>query len=59
MTDYSYPSIFLSYFLFFLFLTGGIFFFLRSLKSGDYFGAGSEEPKYRMLNDEESSHGRQ
>ena len=57
MNDYSYPSVFFSYFLFFVFFAGGVFFFFRSLRHG-YFGAESEEAKYRMLEDEESHHGR-
>jgi hypothetical protein len=51
--DYSYPSIFFSYFLFFLLAFGALFFFIRSIKDG-YWGRGSEEAKYRMLEDEES-----
>jgi hypothetical protein len=52
MIDYVYPSIFFSYFLFFLFLVGGIFFFIRSLRGG-YCGSHSEDPKYRMLADDD------
>jgi hypothetical protein len=54
--DYSYPSVFFAYFLFFFFLAGGLFFFVRSFRDG-YWGAGSEEVKYRMLRDEEVEHG--
>ncbi len=51
MTDYTYPSVYFAY-LFFLLLAGGAaFFFFRSLRDG-YLGRGSEEPKYRMLEDE-------
>ena len=50
MSDYTYPSVYFSYFLFALFVGGAVFFFLRSLKDG-YLGANSEEPKYRMLRD--------
>ena len=57
MQDYVYPSIFLSYFLFFLFLAGGLFFFFRSLRDG-YWGSHSEDPKYQMLNDEGGDDGR-
>jgi hypothetical protein len=49
--DYVYPSIFFSYFLFFLFLAGGIFFFFRSLRDG-YWGKDSEEVKYIVLEEE-------
>ncbi|MDX1980012.1 MAG: hypothetical protein SFV51_07075 [Bryobacteraceae bacterium] len=55
--DYSYPSVFFSYFVFFLFLAGGLFFFFRSIGEG-YWGEGSEEVKYRMLRDEEVEHGK-
>jgi len=50
MTDYTYPSVFFSYFLFFLLAGGALYFFIRSLKDG-YLGHNSEEPKYRMLKD--------
>lgn len=53
MTDYVYPSIFFSYSLFFLFLAGAIFFLIRSRKDG-YWGKDSEDPKYRMLADDDS-----
>jgi hypothetical protein len=50
--DYMYPSVFFAYFLFFL-LTGlTLFFFIRSRKDG-YWGARSEEAKYRMMQDDE------
>ena len=51
MLDYVYPSIFFSYFLFFLMLAGALFFFVRSIKHG-YWGRDSEEIKYRMLKDD-------
>jgi hypothetical protein len=51
MTDYTYPSVYFSYFLFALLVAGAVFFFIRSLKDG-YLGANSEEPKYRMLEDD-------
>jgi hypothetical protein len=51
MTDYTYPSVYFSYFLFFLLVAGAVFFFIRSIKDG-YWGRNSEEPKYRMLEDE-------
>lgn len=50
MNDYTYPSVFFSYFLFFLLAGGALFFFIRSVKGG-YLGRNSEEPKYRMLKD--------
>lgn len=54
--DYVYPSIFFSYFLFFLFLTGGIFFFVRSLRDG-YWGKHGEDVKYIVMKDDEESPG--
>lgn len=51
MHDYVYPSIFLAYFMFFLFVMGAIFFLIRSRHDG-YWGKDSEDPKYLMLNDE-------
>jgi hypothetical protein len=53
MHDYVYPSIFLAYLMFFLCLAGAIFFLIRSRRHG-YWGDKSEEPKYRMLDDDES-----
>ena len=49
--DYMYQSIFFAYFLFALLtvLTG--YFFVKSVKHGDL-GKNSEEPKYRMMQDE-------
>lgn len=56
MHDYVYPSIFLAYFMFFLFVAGAIFFLIRSRHDG-YWGKDSEDPKYRMLNDEVDNNG--
>ena len=53
MHDYVYPSIFLAYCLFFLCLIGAIFFLVRSRNDG-YWGSESEDPKYRMMADEEN-----
>jgi hypothetical protein len=53
MSDYTYPSVFLAYLLFFLCLAGAIFFLIRSRHDG-YWGRESEEPKYRMLAEDES-----
>ena len=50
--DYTYPSVLFSYFLFFLFMIGAAYFFARSFRDG-YFGADSEDVKYRMLEDHE------
>jgi len=52
MHDYVYPSVFLAYLMFFLCLAGAVFFLIRSRKDG-YWGRDSEEPKYRMLADDE------
>ena len=54
MHDYVYPSVFLAYFMFFLFVVGGIFFLMKSLRHG-YWGEHSEDPKYRMLADEDET----
>ena len=50
--DYMYPSIFFAYFLFFVLtaLTG--YFFLGSIKHGD-FGKNSEEPKLQMMREDD------
>ena len=53
MNDTTYPSVYFAYFLFFLLAGGALFFFLRSIKDG-YLGRNSEEPKYRMLKDDDS-----
>ena len=50
MHDYVYPSIFLAYLMFFLFVAGAVFFLIRSRKDG-YWGDQSEYPKYQMLHD--------
>lgn len=54
MGDYVYPSIFFSYFIFFLLMFGALYFCLRSIKQG-YWGEKSEEAKYRMLKDEDEA----
>jgi len=51
MTDYTYPSVYFSYFFFALLAGGAVYFCVRSIKAG-YWGRDSEEPKYRMLDDE-------
>ncbi len=52
MQDYTYPSIYLAYLMFAILLVCAIYFCVRSLRDG-YFGAASEEPKYRMLRDDD------
>ncbi len=52
MTDYSYPSVYFAYFLFFLLIGGAVVAFIRSFRDG-YWGKDSEEPKFRMLQDDE------
>ena len=52
MHDYVYPSIFLAYFMFFLFVAGALFFAIRSRHDG-YWGDHSEDPKHRMLDDDD------
>ena len=58
MHDYVYPSVFLAYFMFFLFVIGALFFLVRSRHDG-YWGRDSEDPKYRMLQDETDSVGQE
>jgi len=50
--DYTYPSIFLAYLMFFILFGGTLYFLIRSRKDG-YWGRSSEEPKYRMLQDDD------
>lgn len=52
MRDYVYPSIYFAYFFFALLAGGAVYFFFRSLKHG-YLGSRSEEPKFRMLRDDD------
>ncbi len=54
MHDYVYPSIFLAYLMFFLFVIGAAFFMVRSRHDG-YWDNQSEDPKFRMLADDEDS----
>ncbi len=51
MTDYTWPSVYFSYFLFFLLVAGAAWFLVRSRRDG-YWGSDSEAPKYRMLEDD-------
>jgi len=51
MTDYTYQSVYFAYLLFVVFAAGAVYFFVRSVKDG-YLGPNSEEPKYRMLEDD-------
>jgi len=51
MGDYSYPSIFFSYLLFFVLGFGALYFLIRSVRDG-YWGQHSEDVKYRMLEDD-------
>ena len=59
--DYTYPGIFFANLLFALIFFGSVYFMWRSRKDG-YWGKDSEEPKYRMLQDDddhnEVPHGR-
>ncbi len=51
MNDYTWPSIYFSYFFFALSLGLAVFFFVRSWKDG-YWGRGCEEVKYRVFDEE-------
>lgn len=53
MSDYVYPSIFFSYFLFAILVGLAIYFFVRTWKHG-YWGRDSEAPKHRMFEDGDS-----
>lgn len=57
--DYMYPSVYLAYFLFLILTLLTLYFLIRSRKDG-YWGKNSEEPKHRMMRDDEDggSHGR-
>jgi hypothetical protein len=58
MGDYVYPSVFFSYFVFFLVTAGAVYFCVRTASHG-YWGPDGEDAKYRMLaDDEETDHGR-
>jgi hypothetical protein len=50
--DYMYPSVFFAYFLFAL-LTGLTLYFLIASRKQGYWGENSEEPKHRMMQDED------
>ena len=49
--DYVYPSIYFAYFFFTVMAGLSLYFLLRSWRDG-YWGAGGEEAKYRMMDDE-------
>jgi hypothetical protein len=51
MQDYTYQSVLFAYLLFVIFGGLAVYFFIRSMKDG-YWGKDSEEPKYRMMQDE-------
>ena len=53
MADFTWPSIYLAYLMFAILAGGALYFFVRTFRDG-YWGARSEEPKYRMLRDEET-----
>lgn len=50
--DYTYPSVYFSYFFFLIVACGALYFFFRSRRDG-YWGEEGEEVKYKMLNDDE------
>lgn len=56
MHDYTWPSVYLAYLMFAILAGGAGYFFFRSLKQG-YLDGRSEDPKYRMLEDEEVPRG--
>jgi hypothetical protein len=56
MTDATYASTHFVHFLLLFLFVGTMAFFLLSLKEG-YLGSNSEEPKYRMLEDDKQTSG--
>lgn len=50
--DYSYPGVFLSYFMFFVLLCLAVYFFLKTRKDGYWGKDEGEAIKYRMMDDE-------
>ena len=52
MNDYTWPSVYFSYFFFALSLGVAVYFFVRSWKDG-YWGPRAEDAKHRMLEDRE------
>jgi ABC-type nickel/cobalt efflux system permease component RcnA len=52
MKDFTFASVYFAYFLFALLAGGAVYFFVRSLKDG-YWGPHSEDPKYRMMHDDD------
>ncbi len=51
MTDYSYPSVLWMYSLMALFVVAAVFFLWKAVASGAV--ANDEEPKYRMLEEDD------
>lgn len=49
--DYTYPSVYFSYFFFLIVALGALVFFFRTRKDG-YWGKDGEDVKYRMLKDD-------
>ena len=56
MHDTTYPSVLFSYFTIFFLMMGAVMICLLTIKQG-YWGKKSEEPKYRMLEDDYSTDG--
>jgi hypothetical protein len=54
MNDYTWPSVYFSYFFFAISLGLALFFFVRSWKDG-YWGKDGEGVKYRVFEDGEDS----
>ncbi len=50
--DYMYPSVFLAYFMFFVLTLLTLVWLIMSRKQG-FWGKNSEEPKYRMMRDDD------
>jgi hypothetical protein len=50
MNDYTWPSVYFSYFFFTICLGVAVFFFIRSLRDG-YWTKGGEDVKYHVFDD--------
>jgi len=54
MNDYTYPSVYFAYLFFALMFFLAVFFFVKTIRAG-YWGEKGEEPKYRMLEDDDET----
>ncbi len=52
--DYTYPSVYFAYLFFALMLALAVYLFFKTRKDG-YWGEHSEDPKYRIFEDDDPS----